>query len=360
MGILEIPLRAFFRRVNVDFVTPPKNSKRTLSLGVRYAPEFACLPLKITLGNFIEALETGADTIAMAGASGPCRFGLYGIVQAKILEKLGYKFKLILVNQDENTDIKTKIKELAGNASWLKIIPAVFWMYAKLRACEFAEELSFKTRAYELNPGDTTKAFKEALSLIEKAESYSELRETRKKIRALFDSIPKDKNREVLYVGTFGEIYLMLEPFANHFIEEKLGDHGVVVTRAVTLSGWLKELVHLDWFGNFARWRLRRVAKPYLSCEVGGEGIVSVGSAITFARLGYDGVVHISPFTCMPEIVAKSILTKVCKDYDLPLLDLTFDEHTGEAGLITRIEAFVDLLRRRRKYRLKPRNSAYT
>jgi len=54
------------------------------------------------------------------------------------------------------------------------------------------------------------------------------------------------------------------------------------------------------------------------------------------------------PFTCMPEIVAKNILPKVSNDMDIPVLSLAFDEQSGEAGIVTRLEAFIDLLKYRR------------
>jgi predicted nucleotide-binding protein (sugar kinase/HSP70/actin superfamily) len=55
------------------------------------------------------------------------------------------------------------------------------------------------------------------------------------------------------------------------------------------------------------------------------------------------------PFTCMPEIVAQGILTRVSRDLSFPVLTLIIDEHTGEAGINTRLEAFVDLLRARKR-----------
>ncbi|MDD4876854.1 MAG: hypothetical protein PHQ86_06995, partial [Dehalococcoidales bacterium] len=54
MGNLYIPFKAIFQRLNIDFALPPVNSKRTLSLGVRYAPEGLCIPFKLTLGSLIE------------------------------------------------------------------------------------------------------------------------------------------------------------------------------------------------------------------------------------------------------------------------------------------------------------------
>ena len=70
---------------------------------------------------------------------------------------------------------------------------------------------------------------------------------------------------------------------------------------------------------------------------------------------GIDGAIQVIPFTCMPEIVAETISKKVSEDLDFPVLTQIYDEQTGEEGLITRLEAFVDLLKgkkqeRRRKH----------
>ena len=48
---------------------------------------------------------------------------------------------------------------------------------------------------------------------------------------------------------------------------------------------------------------------------------------------GFDGVIHLWPFTCMPEIIAQSILTRVVRK-EIPLLTV-LSTKTGEAGLQT-------------------------
>ena len=58
---------------------------------------------------------------------------------------------------------------------------------------------------------------------------------------------------------------------------------------------------------------------------------------------GYDGIVQLLPFTCMPDTIAKSILPAVSKAEDMPVLTLIVDEQTGKAGVHTRLEAFLDL-----------------
>ena len=82
---------------------------------------------------------------------------------------------------------------------------------------------------------------------------------------------------------------------------------------------------------------------------IGGHARETIGYAVRYAKEGFDGVIQIYPLTCMPEIVAQSILPTVEKDYNIPYLCLIVDEMTGEAGYMTRLEAFVDLLRRRKE-----------
>ena len=72
MGNVHIPIKTLLKKLELDIVAPPPITQRTLELGVKHSPEFACLPLKINIGNFIEALVKGADSFIMAGGWGPC------------------------------------------------------------------------------------------------------------------------------------------------------------------------------------------------------------------------------------------------------------------------------------------------
>ncbi|HHX87943.1 MAG TPA: hypothetical protein GX693_07195 [Firmicutes bacterium] len=74
----------------------------------------------------------------------------------------------------------------------------------------------------------------------------------------------------------------------------------------------------------------------------------SVGLTALAPREGIEGVIHLWPFTCMPEIIAQSILTRVSKDSGLPLLTIIVNEQTGEAGINTRLESFAHILLERR------------
>jgi benzoyl-CoA reductase/2-hydroxyglutaryl-CoA dehydratase subunit BcrC/BadD/HgdB len=50
----------------------------------------------------------------------------------------------------------------------------------------------------------------------------------------------------------------------------------------------------------------------------------------------------------MPENMALEVVQKISDDYHVPVMSLSFDEHTSKTGLVTRLEAFVDMVARRR------------
>lgn len=75
-----------FTLLGHEVITPPRPSQKTVDYGVKYSPEFACFPLKVILGTYLEALEMGADTIVTSGGNGPCRAGYYGEAKRKYLK----------------------------------------------------------------------------------------------------------------------------------------------------------------------------------------------------------------------------------------------------------------------------------
>jgi predicted nucleotide-binding protein (sugar kinase/HSP70/actin superfamily) len=349
MGSLGVLAEAFLSRCGQEVILPPPTSKKTLTLGSRYAPEFACLPLKVTLGNLIEALEKGADTIAMLAASGPCRFGYYATLQDLILTHLGYKYELITLDYDMLGNVR-KLKRLAGGKHWFRIGEALRFGFLKLLALEKIERLSHRIRPYEIKKGSTTKAYRTGYRTIGQSFSFRELSRAKKEAISLLEQVPQDRSRRPLKVTVVGETFTVLEPYTNLEIEIKLGEMGCEVYRSVWATEYMISMLPI-----FQRWgtrrKYRKVAKPYLAAEAGGESIVSVASSIIAARKGFAGVVHIAPFTCLPEVIAQGILTKVRKDFNIPILTLVLDEHTAQAGLITRLEAFVDLLERKKASR---------
>lgn len=69
-----------------------------------------------------------------------------------------------------------------------------------------------------------------------------------------------------------------------------------------------------------------------------------------------DGIITLNAFGCGPDSLMIERITRKAKDSEKPLLVLTIDEHTGEAGFITRLEAFIDMLFRKKRAKVSPKS----
>ncbi|MDD4588010.1 MAG: CoA protein activase [Heliobacteriaceae bacterium] len=342
----------FINRLGHKAVVPPPLSDRTLSLGVKHAPEFACIPFKIILGSYLEAIEQGADIIITSGGSGPCRAGFYGILHERILRSLGYDIEVVVFDSiyQRPKDFFAKANRFrrAAGVSWPRFFYLIWEAWEMVKALDELERLSLDVRPREKSVGATTRALDQAYEIMAQAETNVDIQAARDKGLALLRGVPLQNKEYLLKIGIVGEIYVLIEPFANLNIQEMLGNLGVFCDRAIYLSGWTKENTVADHDAA-----LRRTASPYVNQMIGGHGLENVAYAIRYQQQGFDGVVHLAPFACIPEIVVKSVFPRVTHELDFPVLDVFLDELTGKAGLQTRLEAFVDMLAfKRGKYQL--------
>lgn len=348
MGNIYIPFKALFQRLNMDFVMPPVSNRRTLSLGVKHSPEGLCIPFKLTLGNLIEAAELGADTLLMPAGDGICRLGYYAKIQEEILHDLGYSTSIVQVGVSERKlfGILQMVKRLSNNAPWAKIILAFRFGLAKLNALDKIERLVHKIRAVERIKGTANKLYSKAVKDIDQADDYKTLKKVETDCIEQLNQVAKDDTTRPLVVGITGEFYVVLDPFSNLDVESELGKLSVEVRRTTFISEWTKFSLFLNPLGMDEKARIHRAALPYLKRDIGGDGWETVGEKVLHSK-EYDGIVHLAPFTCMPEIVAQNIMPSTKEK--IPVLTILCDEQMGKSGMLTRLEAFVDLLARKRK-----------
>ncbi len=333
-----------------ELIIPPLTSHRTLDLAVKYSPAEACLPFKLTLGNLIEACELGADTLIHARGIGVCRLGYYVREQEQIIRDLGFnaRFLTLDVSQHKLRSIVHLLKEVTNNAPWFKIVSALRFALAKLFVLDNLEKLVQKARAVELEKGKANQLYRQAVNAIRQASTLGQVRQVAREYSRKLRRLPRDPTADPVRVGIVGEVYVVLDPFANMDIEMELGKLGVEVERTMTLSRWVKYSLFLNHLGIHGWKQFHDAAMPYLRRDVGGDGWQSVGEKVLYARRGFDGLIHLAPFTCMPEIVAQNIMPSTRED--IPVLTLLYDEQMARPGMITRLEAFVDLLRFRKKH----------
>lgn len=352
MGTVSYAWSSALRIIGCEPFIEPYTSKKTLSLGTKHSPEAICIPYKLILGNFIEAIEGGADYVAMITSPGCCRLGEYGKCISNALKDLGYEAKYVEMQlYDGIKGMYDFLFKISGNKNLFLFTRAIIIAMIKTFMLDSLESKLSYYRAREIHFGDAENHYKRALKIIDEYDTIPGLNKAKKLINEEMKKVEVDPKRDVLYVDITGEIYIVNDEFSNQNIERELGRMGVQVRRSLTLTSFLKDAIIPKIFrkGETHLQRAFRLAEPYLKRDIGGDSLECVSDVVYAHERGADGIIHLSPFTCMPEIMSQNIFPAMREDCDVPILALIMDEQTGRAGYITRIEAFVDLMRRRKR-----------
>ena len=59
MGTMWVPVKGMLEHLGLEVIVPPPCTRKTLSLGVRHSPEFACLPFKINIEILLKQKQWG-------------------------------------------------------------------------------------------------------------------------------------------------------------------------------------------------------------------------------------------------------------------------------------------------------------
>lgn len=341
--------------------------------------------------------------VLMARGEGPCTFGWYAIVQKHHLPEEfrnrlaagGHTIEMATMGLDGFVDFLRDLSQL-GNAdrlkpvldfveAWEKGLDRLAWMtrtrlrirlmwaikrltsplWAKLEAAEALRARSLILRAHELEPGSVTAAYRRAIELLRQAHTPKAVAAALREGMAMLEAVPRDTKVRPRVV-VVGEIYVVLTSFANRgTIEHLLAREGVEVVEGVTLSEFirnsLREMKSRAWRNKrgvrpVVRWLRRRnvyileppprspEARPFLVHDVGGDAMPTVAHARHHIEEGCDGIVHVFPFKCMPEGIAKDAVKEIADLYGVRCLPLSFDKETEIERLRTEVGTFATLL----------------
>jgi predicted nucleotide-binding protein (sugar kinase/HSP70/actin superfamily) len=391
--------RAFaagFRALGVDaYITPPSDH-RTRELGAKYTSGDECYPAKVTIGDFMKVLEQpeydpAEIVLFMPTADGPCRFGQYAPFLRQILDSSGYQNVQVLSPTSKN-----------GYAGLGKLAQPFFRTgWRMLVAADILQKMLLKTRPHEIQKGETDKAYHESLEEVCVATERSpidppvQLENIRKALingRDRFRKIDVHRDPARPLVGVVGEIFCRLHTFSNDDMVRRLEEYGG--------EGWLSDITEWIWYTNSEQFRrlkligkqwsvdmakaiirnkvqkndehaliepfhddikgheeppveeVLELARPYLPNDGAlGEMVLSVGKAVWLARHGADGIVDISPFTCMNGIVAEAIYPRVSRDHGgIPIRNFYFDG--TQSDLDRDLGVYIELARTYRRRRL--------
>jgi len=339
IGNYHVPIECLLKFIFTDCTVQaaPPITKKTLELGSKYSPDFVCAPFKYNLGNFIEALDEGANILLQAG--GGCRYRYYGEVQEQILKDLGYNFEFIQIFSG-NINLITLYKTCRKYGSRLAFHQFIYYILLIIRMICIMDKIESNIReniGFEVKENSFENLHKKFLKELKTAKNFHSLNAINRKYRRQFGQLKINKPENCLKVGLVGELYSLMEPFSSFFVEKELAKNKIVVSRYTTLSYLLFEK-------SFKDRKFLKEAKKYLKFHIGADGTTSVAKSLMLARQGYDGVIHLKPFGCTPEVNAMPMLQNITKDYKMPILYFSFDSQTSETGIKTRLEAFYDMI----------------
>ena len=394
--------RAFvagFRALGVDASLTAPSDARTLELGARFTSGDECYPAKVTIGDFLKVLERpDADpsrtVFFMPTADGPCRFGQYAPYLRQLLDANGFAAVDVLSPTSRNA--------YGGLGSLTR--PFVRTAWRMLVAADILQKLLLQHRPYEQRAGATDAIYEECLDDVCTAVEHGgvalapqmrALREALGRCRRRFAGLDTRPDPGRPLIGVVGEIFCRLNAFSNEDAVRRLEQAGAEVWlsgitewiwytvaeqyRKLRLRGrllstaaastWVRDRVqhrdeeHLlgpfhDDFRGYEEPEVDEVieaARPYLPADGAlGEMVLSIGRAIRLAARGVDGIIDISPFTCMNGIVCEAIYPRVSRDLGgLPIRTLYFDgtprDLEGDLGV------YLDLARSYQQRKTTPR-----
>jgi len=135
-----------------------------------------------------------------------------------------------------------------------------------------------------------------------------------------------------LTIGVAGHLYNVYDSRASLGMLERIGAKGARVTTVEDVS----------------RREIRRQLKTLPRKIRWDFESRMVGAALHWSRTrSVAGVIYVSSFACGPgSMIGALIEDQMNREESVPLMTIILDEHSGEGGLITRIEAFLDMVRR--------------
>lgn len=354
IGDHYVAFKVFAKLLDYEAIDLPKPNQESISYGLSISPEFSCFPFKVFTGTFVQAAKMGANIILLnSGKSiSSCQYSDFAYVQKQLFKKNKLSLDIIIIEGMNPKEMYSKLKPYKKDITITQVTEAMILMTQKSALIDSLDHFSRKIYIEE-GKKESENFRKKFLKMIDTTNSIIELYSLNKKMKAEFSEHPKINIDKMLKIAVIGDIYSINIDYLNNKIFERLSNVGVYSQKGHIFSDVINSAIG---FSKIESEYIKK-ARKYLKHNVGGFSLETVATAIRYAEKKYDGLIHIYPFNCMPETVVRSILPKIAKDYDIPILYLPIDEQTGDAGFTTRVDAFIDLLKVRKEKKAKEKKA---
>ena len=350
-----------FTSLGAKFIRPPAFSERTKDLGRKLGREGFCQPLNNCIGDIYLAVEKGANCVIATEGVDSCRYGFYWVNQKVIIEEhFGIEVDFFPINHIKPKLSVQSILHTIGCSCTREKFDRV-WLHT-MEKINFITELTAianRVRPKEALRGATSALYKKVIENLVASKELDNTRKIRKEGEEILLDVNKRNNGETsLRILLIGAIYEVLEPYANYTMEEYLSTLGVETQRSLSYQDLAPILdpsgmeVYLQNEDMMTRDSSKYLKRGLAVDGYGGYGKMTIAHAARAKRDGFDGIIHLHSFSCMPEIIAKAFIKKISEEEDIPAMSIVVEEISSKELFYSRLEAFVDLLREKKK-RLK-------
>jgi len=304
----------FLTTLGAEVILSQPTNKKILDMGIRSALSEVCLPVKIFYGHVL-SLSRQVDYILIPrmvcierGAFFcPKMIGLPDMVKSSLRDLPVLLTPVIDVRQSYGT-WKNSLMEIGklitDNSLHISRAFSVSW-----------ERFQQNYMANILEPG-----------LLSKTSTQENIKNS-----------PRKDVEIPVNIAVLGHDYLINDSYLNMDLINKL--------KKMNVNILTPEMVH----PNIVKKQLKKLYKPVfwsLSRKV-------VGSAFYYFEKKVDGIIHLTSFECGEDSMVGELIHHQSHKYpEISYTEFVFDEHSGEAGINTRIEAFLDMIRRKKRYEI--------
>ena len=341
LGLASYAFETSFHYLGFEMILPPLTNSLSQELGEQSLRAELCHPLKLLLGNFLILKDEKPDIVIFYNGCDLCNLTPINNIYLEVFEKYSWFPKAYYMDITKRRyflrDYYNNLKKITG-ASGPKILKAIALGLNKLQLFQYLDDVFCMIRptikVFNIGESLYSKLFQE----IVEARGFSEYTRIKKDINELLKIYPPDHN--CLHFGLTGDPFSLREPYSHQFTDRKLGYMGVIV----------------DKFNNKLI-KKKKCSKIEIKDFIKNNHGVFTANAIdrinNYTNKAYDGIVFISPFACTPNDSLRNQLSTIQEKTEMPMLSLIFDSHTCSIGLQSRLEAFVDMVHRRRNIHSK-------
>lgn len=309
---------AFFKELGIEAILSAPTTKKMVSAGSSLVVSETCLPIKVFVGHVLDLLDKGVDTIYVPSIQS-IDHKIYNCSKIRGLPDLirnvvKKDFLLVEPTLDKSDEKQDFYQYLYESVEPLGIKDKKLIKEASKAGWRVQNNFNLMLKA-GVNLNDAIK--------------YS--------IRGEVRLCDNDDRAYLINVGLVSHGYNIYDNHVSMRIFDKLEKMGVKVFAPENLTpeqranGISMMNTELYWANEY---EMTGAAGHYLNDNK------------------IDGVISLTSFGCGPDSIMIERMTREAKKLAKPLLNLTIDEHTGEAGFITRLEAFIDMLFRKKRQQI--------